>query len=119
MLGAQLAVFGLVLEEDVLGAGVLFQRRDATASVLDAQLLAALEIGIEALAEGPHVHHEDLTFDAGHVLQGQHCFLGGIHAADGAAIVVVLVTGADALQEGDSFGFLVIRWAGDVASRRP
>ena len=48
------------------------------------------------------------------MLFGHDGLFGGVHAADGRTVVVGLVAGADALQEGDLPGRLSVGWAQDV-----
>ena len=97
-------VAGLVLERDVevLAQRVLFDRRRARADVLHAAVEGALVEGVEALAHGAHVHEKHLAVGAGQVVLSQHRLFGRVHAADARTVLVLLIAGADALDEGDA-----------------
>ena len=77
-------------------------------------LLRAAIVGAVTLAEGARIHEEDGHFGFGIVFPGHDRFLGGVHAAHGRAIIVLLVARADALQERDLARRLSIRWPDDV-----
>ncbi len=47
----------------------------------------------------------------------EHCLFRGVHAADGAAVVVVFVPGTHALEKGDLPGLDMVRWTRHVAAR--
>ena len=81
-------------------------------------LAGTLVVRLVALAEGTHVHHEDVHLRLGVVLPGHDGFFGGVHAADRRAVVVGLVARADALQKGDLPGGLPVGGAHDVADGR-
>ena len=84
---------------------VLSYDRRPRIDVLDAvAVFCPFVIFIEALAEGPHVHHEDLAFGIGQVLFGDYRLLGRIHATHRRAVRVVRVTRADTLDKGDFLG---------------
>ena len=111
---AEISFLRLIAHQDILGTRVLLQGGDPTAGINDPLLPAPPEIGLEALAEGPHVHHEHLALHVGDVLLGQHGLLGRVHAAHGAAIVMLLIAGAHTLEEGDPAGLPPVGRAGDV-----
>jgi hypothetical protein len=50
------------------------------------------------------------------MLNGHDGFFGGIHAANGRAVIVVLVPASNALQEGDPFWAGLIRGPPDMAT---
>ena len=52
------------------------------------------------------------------MLLGHGGLLGGVHATNGRAIIVGLVTRTDALQKSNFFGCLAIRWSLHVAISR-
>ena len=56
-----------------------------------------------------------MDLNARHMVQSQHGFFGGVHAADRRAVVVVLVPRADALQKGNALRLGMVRQARDVA----
>ena len=113
------ALFGDIIDHDLAGARILFESRNPAAVVVNAQLLPPLKVGIKAFAEGPHIDLEDVDLDARHMVQGEHRLFGGVHAADGGAIVVVFVPGTDALQEGDAPWLGVVGESRHMALRRP
>ncbi len=98
-----------------MSSRIFGNRWNTGADVSDAILaLCPLVIGVETFAEGPHVHHEDLALHARRVLSGQDGLLGGVHATHRATVIVLAVTGANALQEGNALWLLVIGRPGDV-----
>ncbi len=105
-------------DDQVAALRVLLYRRDAAADKTDAVSLfgPAVEIQIP-LAEGPHVHQEDGHLGVRLVLYRHHRLFDGVDAADGRAIVVFLVAGADALDEGDALRRPSIGRALDVPQR--
>ena len=106
----------LVVQDQVVGVGILFDLGDPAAGVLDApQVLGLLKVGGVLFAKGPLVHDKDFALDARQPLLGQHRLLGGVHAADGRAVGVLLVARADALQPGDPLRDLAVRWPLDDA----
>src|SRR3989304_5722786 len=76
-------------------------------------------IEIKVLSLRPDVHVEDGRRHIGKMFLSNDRFLDGIHAADGAAVVLVFVAGADALKEGDLLRLLMIRWPGHMTGKRP
>ena len=108
----------LVMEDQVVGIGILLDLRDTRARVLyPPQVLGLVKVGGVLLAEGALVHDKDFALDAGQAFLGQDRFLGGIHAADRRAVGMLLISRADALQPGDPLGDLAIGWALDDALR--
>ncbi len=82
---------------------------DPAAGVFDAIfILGRAEIVQVPLGESPHIHHKDVDVQVGIMLLGDDRFFGGVHAADGRAVIVALVAAADALQEGDAPGALAV-----------
>ena len=111
----QRAIAGLIFKDDLFGLRVLAHHRDTAVVIDDAQFLPPAVIGIKIFAKGAHVHLKDVNLYAGHVFHSQHGFFGGVHAADGGAIVVVLIAGAGALQKGDALWLRAVGGPPDVA----
>ena len=76
-------------------------------------------IGLVVLAEGAHVHHEDADLRLRIVLERHVGLLGRVHAAHGGAVVVFLIAGTDALQEGDFLRRALIGRPPHLARGRP
>ena len=87
-----LVFFAFLVEKahaGVLRAGHFYHPRRHGADVLHAVLVArAVDVAVELLAEGAHVHAEDGDIQPLHVLERDHGFLGRGHAADRRAIAV-------------------------------
>src|SRR4030067_2512610 len=111
--------FGNMPHDQISRARFFAQLRHAAAGVLDPELVAgAAVVGLVALTEGAHVHHEDVRLDLGIMFPRQGGFLCGVHAAHGRAVVVVLIARPDALQEGYTPRRRAVRWTDDVPSGR-
>src|SRR3972149_10629666 len=92
-------------KEEIPRCWILVESGDPATSVLDAVLLARpLVVGLVTLAKGTHVHHEDVDLRFGVVLACHDRLFGGVHAADGRAVVMRRIARADALQEGEARG---------------
>ena len=89
-------------------------------TIAHAQLvLRPLAVAVEILAEGAQIEEEDGHVQARLVLLGEDRFLGGGHAADRGAVVVVAarVARADALDERQPLGRPCRRWGGRTCPR--
>ena len=113
-----------VSEAEIARRGILLERRNARAMILDAVFgLRAVIIFLVALAERARVHKEHVAlecvaFGFG-VLERHDGFFGGVHAAHRRAVIVRLIAAAHALQERNLFRRLVIGRAPDVTLRWP
>src|SRR5450756_815003 len=114
----QLAALVLPVDEQVVREGVFLDVAGPRTDELHALVQGALVEGVEALALGAHVHEEDLGLALGHVVDGEHGLLVGVHAAHAGAVLVLLVARAHALDEGALLGVRPVGRALDVADRR-
>ena len=94
-----------VMDAQVAVGALRLDAVDAATDETDARfILGPLEILVEILAVGPHIHIEDRRRQPRDVILGDDRLLDRVHAADRRAVAVaaqVLVAGTDALQEGD------------------
>ena len=119
LLGDTVVLIVGVVDDELLGHGVLLDVRDAGSPVhLDAVLvLTAVDVGLELLSVGPDVHEEDVLLDVS-VLLGDHGLLGRVHAAHGRAVLLpalLLGPGSAALDVGDLLGVLSAGGNDDVS----
>ena len=97
-------------DHQVLALRVLRYPGDHGADVPDPMLLAGpLVVGIKPLAEGPDVYVEDGGLDDRDMLFGNDGLFGGIHTADRRTVVVLMVPGSHALDEGDFLRYVAVR----------
>ena len=110
----RVSLFVDVLDAKIVRAFDLLHRRRAAADEPDAELLGPLVVGVESLAERAEVHEEDAALQPGLVLHRDDRLFGGVHAADGRAVVMVLVARTDALKKSDLLGVLSVRRPEDL-----
>ena len=98
------------MQDKIPGSGVFVDGRDAALMVMDAMRIPRFgKVGAVLLVESALIHGKDAAFHLStQTLLGQERFFGGIHAANGRAEAVSLITGANALQPGDGSGLLVV-----------
>ena len=118
-IGREPAFFPLVADPIPAAVGRELHGARPASHVLDPELDRPIVVGVEPLSEGAHVHVEDraLQVIAG-VLLGDDRFLRRVHAADRRAVVVLLVSRADALDERDPFRRPPVRRPQDVPAGR-
>ena len=95
-----------VAQNQIVGFRIFPDGRDATAGVLHPVRLPCFLVVLCVLfVKGPLIHHKDpALYISPNPLLGQHRLFGGKHAADGRAVGMLLVTGADTLKPGDLLG---------------
>ena len=111
---------GGVDHAEVLRPGHLVGSRDEGADVSHAQLvLRPVAVAVEILSEGAEIEEEDGYLQARFVFLGQDRFLGGSHAANRGAIIVVapVIARTDALDERQPLGWLAVTGTKDVSPR--
>ena len=91
------------------------QRMDARLDKTDSGIFGPVVIFFVILAEGANIHIKNNTI---HILPGMffgnHGIFNGVHATYGRTIAVAAligVSGTDALQPGNFFGFFLVGWA--------
>ncbi len=114
----RIAVFTLIIEYEIPRVWVFVQATGPATIVVDSVFVPRpLKIGPIPLGKSAHIHEKNIDVEPRIVLLGYHCFLGGIHAAHGGTIIVVLIAAANALQEGNSLRRPAIRWSLHVPLR--
>src|ERR1039458_9097906 len=97
------------MDGQISGLGGLLDGCRPGPYVIDSPSLRALIVPLKALAECAQVHVEDVArHTVADMLLGHQRFLGGVHAADAGAIVVLTIPRTNALDEGNPLGLPMV-----------